>query len=105
MGANVSGLRLRSVKFKDGRKIEVLRRDSRHFRADFLAFCRNTVDLQGDDFVGFALVVWGSDQSSTAECMVSQGSCIPTILVPDFVKNRLLAERIERWTREGLKEQ
>lgn len=103
MNTDKSHLRLRSIKFKDGRKIEVLRRDARHFKADCLHYCKETIEAQGEDFVGFALVAWGADLSSTSECKVSQGSRIPTILVPDFVRNRLLAERIEEWTVEGLK--
>lgn len=47
---------------------------------------------------GFALVAWGPDGSSVAEMQVSKASNIPSMLVPDFVRNRLLAQKIEDWT-------
>jgi hypothetical protein len=101
---DASRLRLRSVRFKDGREIKVFRRDTRNYRADFLHCCKVVVDAQGEDLAGFALVVWGADLSSTSDCKVGQGSTIPSILVADFVRNRLLAQRIEDWTIERLEQ-
>ena len=49
------------------------------------------------DLAGFAFVVWGRDGESTCDCANLEGH-IPTILIPDFVRNRLLAWRIEGWT-------
>lgn len=61
---------------------------------------RAVLDAQGDDICGFALVVWASDTRSTADlgAKVHDGSVIPEILIPDFVRNRLLAVKIEEWT-------
>ena len=53
---------------------------------------------------GFALVIWDKDNFSTAYVTANELSKIPTIVVGDFVRNRLLAETIERWTREGLED-
>ena len=50
----------------------------------------------GKNIAGFALVVWGSNATSVA--MLESDGRIPSILVPDFVRNRLLARQIERWT-------
>lgn len=56
-------------------------------------------DGHGDDLAGIAIVVWGSDNASTCYSGIGDGkNQIPSILIPDFVRNRLLAERIEKWT-------
>ena len=47
-------------------------------------------------------MAWGSDGGSSCKTFVKDGSIIPTALIPDFVRNRLLAERIEQWTLESL---
>lgn len=44
---------------------------------------------------GFAVMIWGSDGSTV---YAHTDGSIPSILVPDFVRNRLLASRIEAWT-------
>ena len=51
----------------------------------------------GGSLTGFALVVWGADGTSCAD-MMSSGGVTPEIMIPDFVRNRLLAEKIEHWT-------
>jgi hypothetical protein len=50
---------------------------------------------------GFAFMVWDTDGSSTVDAANMDGT-IPTILIPDFVRNRLLAARIEQWTLDTL---
>lgn len=52
------------------------------------------------DIDGFAFVVWGHDLGST--CYSAGGRTMPAILVPDFVRNRLLAERISDWTEHAV---
>lgn len=47
---------------------------------------------------GFAVVVWGPDNGSTALMNVAANSKMPLMMIPDFVRNRLLADQIERWT-------
>lgn len=56
----------------------------------------------GSDIAGFAFVVWGHEGASTCKMHVEDGKPFPSILAPDFVRNRLLAERIETWTIETL---
>lgn len=61
---------------------------------------RTVLDAHGPDICGFALVVWDSRGTSTADAAVKQpenGVAIPPILIPDFVRNRLLGEQIEQW--------
>lgn len=94
--------RLRRVRFKDGRTIEVLRTkptDDQNLRASI----RNVMKVgAGFDktLAGYAFVAWGTDGMSIAH-LQSNGQ-IPSILVPDFVRNRLLAEKIEDWTIDTL---
>lgn len=102
LAARTSIPRLRSVKFKTGGELRVLptkRRDARRYVEDYV---RQVLDAQGTDITGFAFVVWGADLSSSADLASGDGSPIPSILIPDFVRNRLLARKIEDWTREGL---
>lgn len=54
----------------------------------------------GDDLDGFAFVVWARDNRST--CAAVGGTSMPSILAPDFVRNRLLANRISNWTQEDV---
>ena len=65
-------------------------------RAHVERMVRKVLDAQGADIAGFAFVVWAKDGASTADAQ-NKTSSIPNILIPDFVRNRLLAERIEAW--------
>lgn len=70
-------------------------------RANIEKRIRAVLDVHGDDICGFGLVVWGSKGSSTADLgtkQPDQGAIIPEILIPDFIRNRLLAVKIEDWT-------
>lgn len=101
----VARLRVRSVRFKDGgASLTVLRTKLPDMRALLRTTCGEVLEGQSN-VVGFTIVAWGADGGSTAATRVSDGSSIPSILVPDFVRNRLLAERIEMWTIDGLKRQ
>jgi hypothetical protein len=53
----------------------------------------------GRPVVGFAMVMWDSDGGSAAVCKAYPGSNIPSIAVPDFVRNRLLARKIYDWSK------
>lgn len=70
-------------------------------RRDIEYRIRRVLDSHGKGMCGFALVVWGADGRSTADLGTKtpdNGLVIPEILVPDFVRNRLLAVKIEDWT-------
>lgn len=100
--AAASGLRLRRIRYKDGRTLEVLRpkpTDDEKLRKgvrDIGKWCAD--DPQ--PLAGYAVVVWRTDGVSSAY-LQSNGQ-IPSILVPDFVRNRLLAEKIEDWAIDTL---
>lgn len=94
-------VRIGRVKLKRDGKVVLLRKPEDHRAA--IADCVNSIlNGHGTDIAGMAFVVWGSDMQSTADMKVF-GNPIPTMLVPDFVRNRLLAERIETWTLEALR--
>lgn len=97
--SKTSTLRLRRVRFKDGRTLDVFRSPSAE---DEHRFVREKVAevlaVHSGRIAGMAFVVWEPDCSSTCVVSVNDSSTIPSILVPDFVRNRLLADRIERWT-------
>lgn len=62
--------------------------------------CFDNMTYDGREVVGFALVMWDSDGGSDAVLRAYPGSNIPSIAMPDFVKNRLLAQKIMEWSRE-----
>lgn len=94
--------RVRSVRFRDGRELVRLRPPTDDDRQHIERRIRYVLDSHRKDYAGFALVIWASDGASSCDLGCSTGSQIPTILVPDFVRNRLLAERIETWTLDTL---
>ena len=55
----------------------------------------------GHEIVGFAFMVWDHRGTSVATAYNMDGH-IPAILIPDFVRNRLLAGKIEQWTIDTL---
>lgn len=100
-----SRLRLRSIRFKDGRApLRILRDPRAEARRSFIASANDAFCTHPDDCAGFALVIWGADGTSTAACQIARSNSIPSILVPDFVRNRLLAQRIESWTLDSVRE-
>jgi hypothetical protein len=100
MTDRIARLRVRSVRMKNGgASIRLLRADNRDYHANI----RKRVDLclqnYNEDIGGFAFVVWDTKNDSCADG-ANYRSTIPTILIPDFVRNRLLAERIVDWAIE-----
>lgn len=94
--------RLRRVRFKDGRTIEVLRpkpSDDQHIRAQLKKVVAWAMEMDRP-LGGAAIAVWDIDGSSI--CDLQSNGTIPAILVPDFVRNRLLAAKIEDWTIDTL---
>lgn len=81
--------------------LKILHFEKDEFRAFVEKKIRITLDGQGADLVGCALVVWGKDEASTDFTVVSEDSRIPSILVPDFVKSTLMAHKILNWISES----
>lgn len=99
----VARTRIRAVRFKSGGEVRLLRLPTRE---DTIHYAKKRVgqaiDSLPDRIAGFAVVVWGADNGSVSLISVNEGSKIPSILAPDFVRNRLLASQIETWTLESL---
>lgn len=93
-------LRVRRVRMKSGGSIELLRPAEKDpDREQIERAIENVLDEHAitSDFSGFALVVWGDDLCSTGDCAVGARSVIPVIVVPDFVRNYLLAAKIRQF--------
>ena len=60
----------------------------------------DSMEFDGRPTVGFALVLWDVEGGSNAVCRAYPGSSIPSIAIPDFCRNRLLASKIAEWARE-----
>lgn len=94
--------KLHSVRWKSGGTLIPLKTpkcDLRHLAEQTI---RDVVKAASSPIAGFALVTWQADGASIAVCKVGGASGIPSIMVPDFVRNRLLAQRIESWTIETI---
>jgi len=52
------------------------------------------------NYGGFALVLWDRNGASTVAQQTWHG--LVTMEIPDFVRERLMADRIERWLRADL---
>jgi hypothetical protein len=93
----VAHARIRSIRLKNGgAEIRVIRRpDVRSLAKKSALAC---IDALQGDVAGMAIVVWAADGGSTAAMRVGTASTIPSILVGDFVRNRLLAEVVSDWT-------
>ena len=74
-------------------------------RAEAEQRIRRALDAMGDEaeLSGFVFMAWDKNISSVAFTAVHDG-LLPAILVPDFVRNRLLAQQIEKWTIDTINE-
>lgn len=97
-----AAVRIGRVTLKGGADLRILRGGGDPQRARIDGLVRGALDGMGAGIVGFAFVIWGDDNGSVAIGENFDGNRIPAILVPDFVRNRLLARQIEKWTLEDL---
>ena len=97
------GCRIGTVTLKDsGFRVVRLSDGPERTRRAVMRETRDMIQTMTEDglpVVGFAMVMWGADGSSHAACRAYPGSNIPSIAVPDFVRNRLLAAKIEEWSK------
>jgi hypothetical protein len=96
-----AGCRIGSVTLKEsGLRIVRLSSGPERTRRAIMSETREMLDgmvADGRPVVGFAMVMWDCEGHSDAACRAYPGSNIPTIAVPDFVRNRLLASKIVEW--------
>lgn len=91
------------VTLKGGCHLVVLPSPYEARRKEMDARISDALSAHGTDLAGFALVVWDETGGSTTASY--SGGGIPSILVPDFCRARLLAHRIESWTIETVNKQ
>lgn len=101
-----SRLRLRRIRFKDGRgDVEIFRtRTKEQDAAEVSYYVKRAIAGHDDRIAGFAFVAWGPNNASTAEIRCWDNSQIALVQAPDFVRERLMHEVHERWVRRGLKD-
>jgi hypothetical protein len=94
----MAALRLRRVRFKDGRTIEVLRRPepatvNKRFRS-------SAADASEDDLVAFAIVGWKANGEIFVDYENSVRSNVPAGALPQLAKDALLGEVAVRWSKD-----
>lgn len=95
--------KLRSVRWKAGGHLILLNTPNTDL-ADRLVNSAALMAASGHRIAGYVMVAWAADGTSWSTCRVGRASAIPSVLVPDFVRNKLLAQRIEDWTIESINE-
>lgn len=95
--------RIRAVRLKDGANLEIVRLKDGNERTyvSIMLEMRDLIDeMRARDFhpAGFAIVAWSGDAASFATARAYPGSPLPAIMVPDFVRERLMTERIRELT-------
>lgn len=106
MTERTTTLRLRRVRFKDGRTIEVFRnREREAVYADAVGRLSRSADsciggLAARGLVGYALVAWAADGEVFTAYHNSETSMVPAGRVPSYVHDCLLAEQAVRWSRD-----
>jgi hypothetical protein len=95
------GCRIRSVRYKgSGFVLHRLEQPIEKARRALMQETAQMVDefhRDGRVMVGYALVIWDASTASSATIRCGAGSTIPSIAMPDFVRNRVLAAKIEEW--------
>lgn len=95
------GCRIRSIRPKDGSaKILVMPDHATEDRIACLRRVREILDQQGRSLAGVAFVAWDSNMCSSAFIAAASHSRIPVMAMPEFIKNRLIAAKIEEWSNE-----
>jgi hypothetical protein len=92
-------VRIKNVRMKSD-NVVLLHEPESVEEGNVLGLIRWLLARQGSDIVGVAVVIWGSDNGSVAAIETYGKSQRPEILVPDFVRNRLLGSKIEEWARQ-----
>lgn len=100
----VSGLRLRRVRFKDGRApLEIIRAPQDDWTEAVRRGIESVVRVHPTP-AGCAIVIWNADGGSTAQLVVTRGSPVMPAMVPRFAEERLRLWLAELWTRQGIGE-
>lgn len=96
------GCRISSVRPKDGSaKLIILKPKDHRRRVLLLRWARELMDRCAT-VDGFAIVVW--DKAGYSSCASIGGEVVPSAVVPDFVRNRLLTHAITSWAVDDVRE-
>jgi hypothetical protein len=83
--------RIRSVKFKDGATLRVLRNTAvQDCTAAFATDCADIRKYRGSDMVGFAIVAWGLDGGISTTLRIRDSRQVGRTMAPDFVRSALI---------------
>lgn len=94
----MAAMRLRRIRFKDGRTIEVLRRpESPTVNKRFSA---SAASASEGELVAFAIVCWRADGELFVDYENSARANVPAGAVPQLAKDALLAEAAVRWSKD-----
>ena len=93
-----STLRCRAVKFKTGGEIRVLKKKWNDTDTVVRQATERVLKAHTEGIAGYAIVVWGSDGEMTSSLGCGPRNRVPPILVPELVRNKLLAHKITDWT-------
>lgn len=101
-----AAVRIRSVRLKGSdAKLLIFPDLATRDRINAMSWARDTIDRLDRPIVGIAIVVWDANGSSTA-ALRQDGSRgrIPSIALPEFVRARLMGEKVCEWALEWAKE-
>lgn len=93
-------LRLRRVRFKDGRTIEIMRNADRTDVARSLVRTANKGLASKTETVAYALVAWFADGEVLVDYRVGPRSPFAAGQISQMAKDVLLIEQAIRWSRE-----
>lgn len=100
-----AGCRIKSVRPKGkGAELVLFRSQAQLMddseRRDVVRIIKQCLDNIDAPLAGFAFVAWDNKLASSARLATTDGGIIPVIALPDFIKNRLMGEKILDWMRE-----
>lgn len=87
----VSIPRLRSVKFKNGATLHVIRNHRvEQIRQSYVQDVALVGQRRADDIGGYAVVVWAIDGGCSVSAHSGDGRPVGKMMVPEFVRNALI---------------
>lgn len=102
----IARVTIRRVRFKSGGEVRLIAPIKDEGRARAERGVRAVLDghEQFGGIAGFAFVAWAADGATTGDLWAGSDSSIPAILIPDLVRNQLLAMKIEEYTIDTINE-
>lgn len=92
--------RLRSIQYKDGRTLTILRPKHENVAGRLKASVEKAIDDKPEDVVAYALIVWDISGMVFPAYYIGDRSPLPAGQIPQLVKDVLLAEMAARWAKD-----